>query len=121
MTKGNCAPTNEAPPRKTCVVILKRIPRLSVIPVNLFPSSSRPILNTPADSIGSSIMPSLPMYSASSPYEKYLKELFDGVAPSDVRPNFMATPVKQNNLPIKEYESAIFYSGIANGYSRDAS
>ncbi|KAI3968791.1 hypothetical protein MKX01_028941, partial [Papaver californicum] len=25
------------------------------------------------------------------------------------------TPVKQNNLPINEYESAIFYSGIAKG------
>ncbi|KAI3968789.1 hypothetical protein MKX01_028939, partial [Papaver californicum] len=48
-------------------------------------------------------------------YEKSLKELFDMVAPSDVRPDFMATPVKQNNLPIKEYESAIFYSGIAKG------
>ncbi|KAI3968790.1 hypothetical protein MKX01_028940 [Papaver californicum] len=27
----------------------------------------------------------------------------------------MATPVKQNDLPIKEYDSAIFYSGSAKG------
>ncbi|KAI3995321.1 hypothetical protein MKX01_032123 [Papaver californicum] len=87
---------------------------MSVKPVNLFPSSDEPALNTQAGLSGPSIIPSSPTYTPSSPC-KSLKEIFDGVTSFDVRPNFMAASMKKNGVPITKYESAIFDSKIAKG------
>lgn len=52
----------------------------------------------------------LPVHRASP-----LRDVFKGVTPFDMCPEFMVMPTKQNGIPITEDESTIFNSDVAKG------